>query len=152
MNKGPEVLLWTSDAMYMATEMLVNIDSGLVTDGANSLLYSFITHCPFLRTLIKIRNISFKKIHYKMSSVKWRPLCFGLNVLPVSHRSLVDSPHKGQWRGALRFPLMCARTNSWANNRHAADLRRHRAHCNIIVMWFHGTGKMPRLLYRREVT
>ena len=31
------------------------------------------------------------------------------------HRSLVNSPHKGQWRGALMFPLICAWTNGWAN-------------------------------------
>ena len=87
-----------------------------------------------------------------MSSAKWQPFCLGLNVQPVSHRSPVDSPHKGQWREALRFPLMCTRTNGWANNRHAADLRRHRTHYGIIVMWLHGTGKMPRLLRRREET
>ena len=44
------------------------------------------------------------------------------------HRSPVNSPHKGQWRGALTFSLICAWTNGWANNREAGDLRRHRAH------------------------
>ena len=29
------------------------------------------------------------------------------------HRSQVNSPHKGQWRGALMFPLICAWTNTW---------------------------------------
>ena len=28
-----------------------------------------------------------------------------------------DSPHKGQWRGALMFSLICAWKNGWANNR-----------------------------------
>ena len=31
--------------------------------------------------LIEIHTFSFKKIHLKMSSGKWRPLCLGLNVL-----------------------------------------------------------------------
>ena len=31
--------------------------------------------------LIEIHKFSFKKIHLKMSSGKWRPLCLGLNVL-----------------------------------------------------------------------
>ena len=35
------------------------------------------------------------------------------------HRSPVNSPHKGQWRGALMFSLICAWTNGWANNRNA---------------------------------
>ena len=30
----------------------------------------------------------------------------------VIHRSPVDSPHKGQWRGTLMFSLICAWTNS----------------------------------------
>ena len=50
------------------------------------------------------------------------------------HRSPVNSPHKGQWRGALMFTLICARTNSWVNNREAGDLRRYRAHYDVIVM------------------
>ena len=46
------------------------------------------------------------------------------------HRSPVNSPHKGQQRGALMFPLIFA----WVNNREAGDLRRHRAHYDVIVM------------------
>ena len=52
------------------------------------------------------------------------------------HRSPVDSPHKGQWRGALMFSLICARINSWVNNGEAGDLRRHRGHYDVIVMRF----------------
>ena len=50
------------------------------------------------------------------------------------HRSPVNSPHKGQWRGALMFTLICARINGWVNNREAGDLRRYRAHYDVIVM------------------
>ena len=32
------------------------------------------------------------------------------------HRSPVNSPHKGQWCGALMFSLICARINGWVNN------------------------------------
>ena len=43
----------------------------------------------FGEMLIKIHIFSFKKIHLKMSSGKWRPFCLGLNVLtpwgPVIH-------------------------------------------------------------------
>ena len=45
---------------------------------------------------------------------------------------LVDSSHKGQWRRALKFSLICAWTNSWANNRDADDLRRRGAHCDVM--------------------
>ena len=33
------------------------------------------------------------------------------------------------------FSLICSWTNGWVNNREAGDLRRHRAHCDVIVMW-----------------
>ena len=43
-------------------------------------------------------------------------------------------PHKGQWREALTFSLICAWTNGWANNRDAGDLRRHHVHYGVTVM------------------
>ena len=48
--------------------------------------------------------------------------------------SAVDSPNKGQRRGALMFSLICACTNGWANNRNAGDLRRCCVHYDVIVM------------------
>ena len=50
------------------------------------------------------------------------------------HRSPVNSPHKGQWRGALMFSLICAWINDWVNNGDAGDLRRYRDHYDVIVM------------------
>ena len=50
------------------------------------------------------------------------------------HRSPVNSPHKGQWRGALVFSLICACINAWVNHREAGDLRRHRTHYDVNVM------------------
>ena len=35
---------------------------------------------------------------------------------------------------ALMFSLICAWINDWINNREAGDLRRHRAHYDVIVM------------------
>ena len=49
-------------------------------------------------------------------------------------RSPVNSPHKGQWRGALMFSLICVWINGWVNNREAGDLRRYRAHYDVIVI------------------
>ena len=48
-------------------------------------------------------------------------------------------PHKGRWRGALIFSLICARTNDEANNRNAGDLRRHRAHYNVTLIYMRET-------------
>ena len=50
------------------------------------------------------------------------------------HRSPVNSPHKGQWRGALMFSLICLGISDWVNTRKAGDLRRYPAHYDVIVM------------------
>ena len=47
---------------------------------------------------------------------------------------LVNSPHKGQWRGALMFSFIYAWINDWVNNREAGDLRRYCGHCDVNVM------------------
>ena len=54
------------------------------------------------------------------------------------HRSPVNSPHKGQWKGALIFSLICVWINGWVNNREAGDLRRYLAHYDVRVMsvWY----------------
>ena len=41
--------------------------------------------------------------------------------------------HKGQWRGALTFSLICIWTNGCANNRDAGDFRCHRAHYDVTI-------------------
>ena len=54
------------------------------------------------------------------------------------HRSPVNSPQKGQWRGTLMFSLICVWINGWVNNRAAGDLRRHCSHYDVTVMiaWY----------------
>ena len=67
--------------------------------------------------------------------IKWKhfprywPFVLGI------HRSPLISPHKGQWRGALMFSLICACINGWVNNGEAGDLRCHRAHYDVTVMF-----------------
>ena len=50
------------------------------------------------------------------------------------HRSPVNFPPKGQWRGALMLSLICTWTNGWVNNRNAGDLRRNCTHYDVLVM------------------
>ena len=66
--------------------------------------------------------------------IKWEhflpywPFVRGINWSPV------NSPHKDHWRAALIFSLVCASRNGCINNGDAGDLRRHRAHYDVIVM------------------
>ena len=68
-----------------------------------------------------------------------------LLALCAGNSSPVNSPHKGQWHGALMFSLICARINGWANNGEAGDLRLHRAHYDVIVMSFHEIDALRQL-------
>ena len=63
------------------------------------------------------------------------------------HRSPENSPHKGQWRGALMFSLICAWINGWINNRKAGDLRRYRAHYGVRCWMAYGTAYLYSLSY-----
>ena len=56
------------------------------------------------------------------------------NIFRVTGRLWGESLHKGQWRGALMFSLICAWTNGWTSKWGAGDFRRHRAHDDLTVM------------------
>ena len=66
--------------------------------------------------------------------IKWKhfrhywPFVWGI------HRSLVNTPHKAQWCGALVFSLICTWINGWENNGEAYDLTCHCAHYDVTVM------------------
>ena len=66
--------------------------------------------------------------------IKWKHFPRNWPFVRGIHRSPVNSPHKGQWRGALMFSLICVWINAWVNNREAGDLRCYRAHYDVIVM------------------
>ena len=71
---------------------------------------------------------------YHDDVIKWKHFPCNWPFVRGIHRWAVNSPHKGQWRGALMFTSICARINGWINNREAGDLRRHLAHSDVIVM------------------
>ena len=71
--------------------------------------------------------------------IKWKHFPSYWPFVRGIHRSPVNWPHKGQWRGALMFSLICVWINGWVNNRKGGDMRRYRAHYDVIVMsvyWF----------------
>ena len=85
--------------------------------------------------------------------IKWRHLRYWPFARGI-HRSPLNSPHKGQWRGALMLSLICAWINDWVNSCEAGDLRRHCAHYDVTVM---ATNWMipqlsPVLYTKRDIT
>ena len=76
---------------------------------------------------------------YHDDVIKWKPFSRYWPFVRGIHRSPVNSPHKGQWRGALMFSLICVWINGWVNNREVGDLGRYRAHYDVIIMCAHCT-------------
>ena len=66
--------------------------------------------------------------------IKWKHFPRNWPFVREIHRSPVNFPHKGQWRGASMFSLIYAWINDWVNNREAGDLRRQHGHYDVIVM------------------
>ena len=84
--------------------------------------------------IISILEMNLKITNSYDDVIKWKHFPRYWPFVRGIHRSPVNSPHKGQWRGALMVSLICAWMNGWVNNREAGDLRRHRAHYDVIVM------------------
>ena len=90
---------------------------------------------PSLPHLLELRYMtSVPAYSWHDDVIKWKHFPRYWPFVRGIHRSPVNSPHKGQWRGALMFTLICARINDWVNNGEAGDLRRNRAHYDVIVM------------------
>ena len=84
---------------------------------------------------------------YMFSSITWRPFCVGIHddVIKWKHFPRYWPFVRGIRRHTGEFPsqrpvtrnlgvcLICAWINHWVNNREAGDLRRHRAHFDVIV-------------------
>ena len=73
---------------------------------------------------------------YHDDVIKWKHFPRNWPFVREIHRSPVNFPHKGQWRGALMFSLIYAWINDWVNNREASDLRRQYGHYDVIVMYY----------------
>ena len=66
----------------------------------------------FSKILSEIHIVSFKKMHLKMSSAKWRPFCLGLNVLTI----LMCLIYCGLWLrcvGKVSFRPVCVECIWW---------------------------------------
>ena len=74
--------------------------------------------------------------------IKWKHFPRYWPFMRGIHRGPVNSPHKGQWRGALMFSLIYTRINAWVNNGESGALRRHRVHYDVTVMsrWVNTTA------------
>ena len=82
--------------------------------------------------LVYIRDPNFG--HHHDDVIKWKHFPCYWPFMRGIHRSrwmpLTEASDADLWC----FSLNCARINGWVNNREAGDLRRHRAHYDVIVI------------------
>ena len=64
-------------------------------------------------------------------AINWKHFPRYWPLVPGIHLSPVKCPHKGQWRGAFMFSLICPWINGWVNSR---DLKRNHVHYDISVL------------------
>ena len=94
--------------------------------------FALFLSCFYVYTYRKVLRVKHTVVHDDV--IKWKHFPRYSPFVRGIHRSPVNSPHKGQWRGALMFSLICAWIYGWVNNRAAGDLRRHRTHYDVTVM------------------
>ena len=110
--------LWKEILVLLTAKWIVLVAIDLQTYGHNFWKWS---EC------ISVRNCHDDVIKWKHFPRHWP-------FVRAIHRSPVNSPHKGQWRGALMFSVIWLWINVWVNNRDAGDLICHRAHYDVIAM------------------
>ena len=100
---GPYLTHW-GQGMHICVSKLTIIasDNGLspgrrqaITWANDGILLIWPLGTNFSEILVEIQSFSFKKMHLKIPSGKWRPFCLGLNVLRAAY------PHHLQGRAPL---------------------------------------------------
>ena len=125
-------LYWTCDYLSMLGLKLVHVSkwaSGYIVMHHFAFKYTCIAE-----NLITLETLSSSFALYHDDVIKWKHFPRNWPFVREIHRSPVNFPHKGQWRGCLLFSLIYARKNDWVNNREAGDLRRQHGHYDVIVM------------------
>ena len=141
-DMASEILISIS---YMASDIYTCFLIRIVTSKTACHLFSMKPlHQTMLSALARLMSCSLSAPNHYLNRcckllshddvIKWKHFPRYWPFVRGIHRSPVNFPHKGQWRGALMSSLICAWINGWVNNREAGDLRRHLGHCDVTVM------------------
>ena len=110
--------------------VVVSLGRHIFSHGHKTMHWGQVTH-------IGVSELGHPWLAYKLTHddvIKWKHFPRNWPFVRGIHRSPVNSPHKGQWRRALMFSLICVWMNDWVNNREAGDLRRYCVHYDVLVM------------------
>ena len=113
----------------------------LVLNGAITSAYCWFPGCSSKFVCYwpsRFHEISRHYEHVNLSATAWwrhQMETFSPLLSPCEgNQSPVKSTHKGQWRGALMFSLICAWTNGIANNWNDCDFRHSLTHYDVTAM------------------
>ena len=119
---------WTSQCRLAQGKVYVTSLTGRYRSPMKS---DAVAHCG-VGIVSVFRTVTCTSLHTSHGDViKWKYFPRYWFFVWEIHLSPMNSPHKGQWRGALMFSLICAWINGWVSSREAGDLRRH---CAVIVI------------------
>ena len=132
-NCSRRITLWCVEVLTDFTEATIEF---FQCHWSNSDEYLQIVYLSPLRAGNKTttKHTTTKQRYHHDDVIKWKHFPRYWSFVRGIHRSPVISPHKGQWRGALMFSLICVWINGWVNNGEAGDLRRYRAYYDVTVM------------------
>ena len=132
------VIILTKFSSLAALKVVILTTFGAASDENFIKMMTFSFQCLSPNRPISLASpllVGYCCVAYHDDVMKWKHFPrYGPFVRGI-HRSPVNSPHKGQCREAFMFSLICVWINGWVNNREAGDLRRHRAHNDVFVMF-----------------
>ena len=141
-NKAPPSNLTIRALWYFLyfLQMIIALLSSMAVKSRycqDELALSYVSNKPIFPVAIQTPSELFPLMDTGMwvhgDVIKWKHFPRYWPFVRGIHRSPVNSPHRGQWRGTLMFSLIRTWINVWVNNREAGDLKRHRAHYDVIV-------------------
>ena len=112
-----EWLIWTVGESFLRYKHISHLLTSKSQSRYTTLLFAFARHCYVAWWRHQIKIVSALLAIWAGNS-------------PVTG----EFPAQGQWRAGLMFSLMCVWINGWVNNREAGDLRRYRAHYDVILI------------------
>ena len=89
----------------------------------------------FSEILIEIHTFSFKKIHFKMSTGKWRPFCLGPNVLIALLWNLTMQPNSRSHKKKTKrsnFNFVLQSFSSYTNEQHGENVK---IYSLVLIFW-----------------
>ena len=89
----------------------IHVEFYVIWQGCSDMVFDWLTANTYHSNIAYLRGVHVQyrwsgAVSYVHDSVKWKQFpCYGTFVWGI-HRSRVNSPHKGQWRGTFMFSFL----------------------------------------------